>query len=153
MYVPRSQIRRPALIGPVIGLLLTAALAGCGQKAPRNPDAVPVSGTVTLDGQPLSGASVNFWSERDQFAGTTGPDGRYTLVPGADPGTYTVTVSKTGGKGPGGVGVEPGFEPTEAIVPITQRIPPQYSNRTHSRLTFTVNAAGTDAADFDLTTK
>ena len=151
--VPKLQTHPPALITLAIGLVLTAGLAGCGKKASRNPDAVAVSGTVTLDGQPLGGASVNFWSDKDQFAGTTGPEGRYALVPGADPGAYTVTIRKASGSGPGGVGVEPGFEPPQDVQPITQQIPAQYADRTRSQLTFTVDAAGTDAADFNLTTE
>ena len=69
---------------------------------------VPVTGTVTLDGQPLAGASIVFHPDAkvqggENAFGTTEPDGSYELQtivvghgpkPGAVPATYVVTIHK-----------------------------------------------------------
>lgn len=60
---------------------------------------VPVTGTVTLDGLPLVGASVVFHPEQGRLsAGTTDAEGRYTLrytdeKVGALPGEHTVQIA------------------------------------------------------------
>jgi hypothetical protein len=69
---------------------------------------VPVSGQVTLDGQPLAGAAVTFQPMSDRGEGSpkavgstgrTNADGRFTLtlidppVPGAVAGRHRVTVT------------------------------------------------------------
>lgn len=70
------------------------------------PELVEVSGTVTMDGSPLSGAKVIFHLQGNTASnvkgvsnGTTDSAGRYTLfysprVTGAVPGTYHVSISK-----------------------------------------------------------
>ena len=71
------------------GLLLTAV--GCGTKLPV------VSGTVTLDRQPLAAATVIFMPENKALSpaqGTTDANGNYTLeqeagVAGIPPGECT----------------------------------------------------------------
>ena len=74
------------------------AMSGCG---PDYPETVPVSGTVTLDGQPVAGASVVFTPEAGDLAtATTDSSGQfqlstYRLADGAAPGHYRVTVAKT----------------------------------------------------------
>ena len=78
-------------------------LAGCGQKNPNLPPQYPVSGTVTLDGKPLTGAGIMFLPRGDT-RGTgamamTDEAGKYTLKtdyggPGAPEGEFAVTISK-----------------------------------------------------------
>jgi hypothetical protein len=78
---------------------LAACLAlGCGTKGPVM---VPVSGTVTLDGQALEGASVNFVPVAGgrQATGQTDKSGKFALTSikpsdGAPVGKYKVGVSK-----------------------------------------------------------
>jgi len=79
-------------------LILVVGTIGCGQGRPKT---VPVSGTVTLDGQPVDGASVTFYpaSGGRPAMGTTDAQGNFTLTTfekgdGAIPGTYNVTVTK-----------------------------------------------------------
>jgi hypothetical protein len=96
--------------------VIAAALAsGCGSKGPDRPKTFAVTGTVTLDGQPVSGASVTFApSGRGTPAiGTADASGRYALKSfgtqqGAVPGQYSVGIAKydygdtaggSGGKG------------------------------------------------------
>jgi hypothetical protein len=79
-----------------------AALAGCGPAGPAN--LVPVAGTVTYDGRPLTKGTVSFRPDAGagnttpyEPAGTVDEQGHYTLVtagkPGAPPGHYKVTVA------------------------------------------------------------
>lgn len=101
-------------------LVLTAGI-GCS-KGPSL-KTVPVSGKVTLDGQPLAGASVVFHGEMASGAvappppstGITGADGTYKLstmasgsqvAAGAPPGTYKVTITKQSGPVNPGAGTE-----------------------------------------------
>ncbi|WP_425615072.1 hypothetical protein NA78x_004961 [Anatilimnocola sp. NA78] len=85
----------------VITLLL---VSGCG---PRGPVVVPVTGTVTLDGTPVEGASVMFMPVAAGAApaggtlpavGKTDKDGKFELETdgkkGAVEGDYAVVVSK-----------------------------------------------------------
>lgn len=86
-------------------------LAGCGGSTIEVPEELaPVSGTVTLDGQPAAGISVVFVpsvnpgnpSERTGGSGAVGgtdASGKYTLQhrsgqPGIQPGHYNVIFSK-----------------------------------------------------------
>lgn len=63
--------------------LLVLSLAGCDDAPQPNYAAlglVPVTGTVTLDGQPLPSAVVTFTAADGQFAyGMTDSSGRYSL--------------------------------------------------------------------------
>jgi len=74
-------------------------LVGCGESGPK---LVPVSGTVTLNGKPLEGASIAFQptSQDGIPAGdVTGPDGNYKAITkgrsGVMPGKYKVVVTKS----------------------------------------------------------
>src|SRR5207249_460541 len=79
-----------------------AVLWGCDRSA--DPSLVPVSGTVTADGQPLANATVTFIPKDGTpgFGGTgkTDGSGKYTLAgsrdnaPGIPPGEYRVAISK-----------------------------------------------------------
>lgn len=87
--------------------VLTAALlvgaAGCGGGL------VPVTGLVTLDGEPVAGALVLFVPEEDRgrpAQGVTAADGTFSLSTGMEPGAargaYKVLVTKTTGTLPPG---------------------------------------------------
>lgn len=90
-----------------LGLLM---LGGCSGN--RNPPTSPVTGVVTLDGKPVSGASVVFNpatpGEGHRAAGMTDPEGKFTLGTfvggdGAVKGSYNVVVTKwdsPGGESP-----------------------------------------------------
>lgn len=85
------------LIIAVIGLVV----AGCGKPEP--PARVPVSGLVTIDGQPVPSALVTFYPTFEGFGGeviaegVTDSGGRYTLAcplgSGACLGKHKVTVT------------------------------------------------------------
>jgi hypothetical protein len=117
---------------PLAVVVLAAGFAGCSGGGGREPTLVPVSGTVTLDGKPLAGASVSFvpqaGTEGAGAFGTTDAEGRYTLdhrsgKPGIEPGTYTVSFSKMGLKD--GSPIPPGK--TAADVEAVEQVPRQYT--------------------------
>lgn len=86
-------------------LITSILLVGCGSGGP---DYVPVTGVVTLDGEPLARKTVMFVPEDGTpgagAGGNTGEDGSYKLlavaggsvkdVEGVAPGAYRVTVSE-----------------------------------------------------------
>ncbi len=104
-----------------------SALPGCGSKFPET---FPVTGTVTLDGKPVSGAAVVFTpDEGRQATGTTDDAGRFELSTfelgdGALPGKHRVTVAKTT--------VDFSDEEEEKVVFL---IPQKYGNLSTSELT------------------
>ena len=88
------------LLRPAGLALLLVAAAGCGGKYTP----VPVSGVVTLDGQPVEGATVYFYAVGDErdgrpAFGTTDKAGEFRLSTmgnddGALPRPYKVVVTK-----------------------------------------------------------
>jgi hypothetical protein len=88
----------------VCGWLAIVALAGCGGSG--RPSLVKVTGTVTLNGQPLEGALVSFLKEtdaNDKFkrpaSGTTDAQGKFSLgtynkEDGLPVGKYKIAVVK-----------------------------------------------------------
>ncbi len=105
--------------------LLCVSLGGCGS---RDMKVAPVSGTVTLDGNPLEQASVLFQPAgggRPSF-GVTDEDGRYTLnynmhEGGAEVGECTVSIStrlQAGGDGEN-------YEDDSKVLP--ERVPAKYA--------------------------
>ena len=126
-------------------------VSGCGSG--DSYQIVPVSGRVTLDGQPVSGARVLFEpvGEGDELDlgpgsfGKTDAEGRYTLDtvdrrPGALVGEHQVMIST----------FEMAPDLTKMDTVRKEEIPARYN--AESDLTFDVSAEGTDAADFELTT-
>lgn len=96
------------------GMLLIGSLVCVGCKQPE--EAIPVSGTVTLDGKPVEGATVNFSPQATTgkvAVGLTDAAGKFTLnTPelglGAMGGIYDVTVTKSQlGAGSGEVWQDP----------------------------------------------
>ena len=137
-------------------LCTVAAVSGCG-KAPY--ELAPVSGVVTLYGEPLANATVSFepqGSNSDESiagpgsVGTTDEDGRYELTTfkqesGAVVGNHLVRISTYKSE----------FEDikkSDKIKVISVEHVPWHYNRNTS-LTFDVPAGGTDDANFVLTAK
>ncbi|MEX1223311.1 MAG: carboxypeptidase-like regulatory domain-containing protein [Pirellulales bacterium] len=126
-------------------------LAGCGGDSF---DVAPVSGTVTLDGQPLPEARVAFEPIAPAGELLAGPGshgktdaaGRYTLETlegrrGAVIGRHRVTISTAVAAPPGSA---------NEFKSIEERVPQRYLDGGEP-LEFTVPAGGTEAADFSLT--
>ena len=117
---------------------------GCGGRG--TPDLGKVSGTVTLDGQPLPQAKVEFQPTADggsASSATTDDQGKYELmysvgIEGAQIGEHKVRITSYRQEH-----VE-GSEPRE----IPERVPPQYNSQTE--LIKTVEG-GSQTIDFPLT--
>jgi hypothetical protein len=132
----------------LLGFALVLGL-GCGSGK-----FVPVSGTVTMNGKPLAGATVMFSPIAKEGSidagpgsgGKTNEKGEYTLTSdtgrtGAIVGKHRVSVSL----------MSPGTGETDERrrpgAPVNQ-VPVRYNGKTE--LTFEVPAGGTDKADFAL---
>jgi hypothetical protein len=87
----------PRIRYALLVVVLLLAASGCGRRL------VKLEGTVTLDGQPLEGATVTFVPEGGSgpsASGLTGSDGVFSLTTrtsgdGVAPGAYKVTVTKS----------------------------------------------------------
>jgi hypothetical protein len=137
--------------GAALGLL--ALVGGCGGGGRK---LVPVSGVVTVNGEPAPNLVVSFQplgEENEQNPGrgssaNTGPDGRYTLVydgekPGAWTGKHRVRIfPKVTGGGAGEAGADAGPARPAAY------IPPEWNE--YSKVDFEVPHDGTDKADFHI---
>jgi hypothetical protein len=137
--------RDPALLALVISMgVFVGVFVGCSKKG----NIVPVSGRVTLDGQPLADVAINFGPQSGSldsaFAayGKTDAQGRYSLRlvddkrPGASVGKNRVTLNES----------LPGGESDGAAPRMAFKLPAKARDGT---LEFEVPANGTDAADFE----
>jgi hypothetical protein len=146
--------------------LLLALGCGGGEKKPEFVgDLVPVTGTVTLDGKPVAGATVQFLlpqqaTKGEMAEGVTDASGKYelqTLIArasaqerkGALPGDYTVRISRITLKD--GSPLPPGISEADAEAEggASESIPARYSNYERSELRATVKPEP-NVIDFDL---
>jgi hypothetical protein len=138
--------------------IIVAGLAGCSGSS-GNPNLVPVTGSVTLDGQPLAGASVAFVAAGDTAGaggvGITDESGKYHLAhfregTGAEPGEYKVLISKI--VLPDGSPIPPG---TTSVAELQTRnlVPARYSDYYNTVLKAVVTQVGTSTGDFALTSR
>jgi hypothetical protein len=137
----------------VLGLCL-ATVFGCGKSS--HPIA-PVSGQVTLDGQPLADAHVTFQPMASADGGLSGvgsvgvtdAEGKFTLRTvkpkenGAVVGTHRVWITTS-------YKDEKDDPHNDSHTPKRDRVPSRYQD---GSLTFEVPPEGTDQAKFQLTTK
>src|SRR5262245_6843000 len=130
---------------------LAAGLAVCGCSGGGSP-VTKVAGTVTLDHKPLAGADVLFWPKDDLTLGagmgTTGPDGRFAVVPDPrhgipmKPGRYVVVVSKSAG--PPGVAADDVAAPSGGAPGARGLVPEVYGSKESSPLVVEVKAGDND---------
>lgn len=158
----RKHLRAVPFVFVVIGLL-----HGCGGRSGVR-GSVNVVGVVTMDGQPVEGATVSFSSDKFQSSGRTGTDGRYELSQDVFPGEYRITVSKLEG---GAFAInpaegmdegqfaamaappEPGGTQGPGSKGVPQLIPAQYSDPSQTTLKFTVPDARSAEANLRLRSK
>jgi hypothetical protein len=146
-------------------LLILFLAAGCG----GNPlGTVKVSGTVSVDDQPMEGVMVTFSSlsgDGVTAVGTTGSDGSFTLTTtgadfgsGAIPGQYAPIFSKTVYNNPNAGAApsddylnNPGVSPPPVAVDL---IPSKYANPATSGIEpVTVEKSGKNHFEFKLSSK
>lgn len=144
MTVSRLRLASRARIAFATSMALAAVLVGCGGPDRKSSEPlIPVIGTVTLDGQPLDEADVNFVPEGSTLGqggyGRTGKDGTFKAStpfgePGLAAGSYRVVIQKLvtpDGKAFAG-SVDPNIPPIEA--PYREVLPPTYSDQNASVL-------------------
>lgn len=140
-------------------LALAFAIPACTNRDPNLPELAPVSGTITLDGQPLANTTITFvgigTTNSTGCGGATDSSGKYTLRTahngdGAPLGEYKVVISKL--KKPDGSD----FPLDSPVGPIDagadESLPPKYSDAEKTELTATVPAGG-GTIDFALKSK
>ena len=129
-------------------VLAVVFLAGCRDKSQLS--VASVTGTVTLDGKPLTQGTVIFTPERGRAArGEIGSDGSFTLSTygesdGASVGTHQVSIIAI--EGDEEVGFESSVEPKWLI-------PRRYGAAATSGLEFEVEAGEQNEPRFDLSSK
>lgn len=132
----------------ILMLVLAVGAAGCAKDGYSELGLVEVTGKVTLDGQPLSGAKVTFEGEdKRQAIGTADASGNFKLMydsqtPGVMPGPKTVRITTAD------VDVEGGGAGEGAPV-VKEKVPPRYNAK--SELKADVSAAN-KSFNFDLKT-
>lgn len=140
----------------ILSLSLLILSAGCGGSINADYsqlDLIDVSGTVTLDGQPLSGATVAFETRDGTFSsGVTDESGAFDLMfnteqSGCLPGDKIVRIQiKTDSENPDEESEEEGGTGNQPQI----KIPEQYNKK--STLEVTVDANHT-TFEFDLKSK
>jgi hypothetical protein len=151
-------------------LLFSIVLVGCGSDLPPT---VPVTGTVTLDGAPVEGASVTFLhAESNRVAtGKTDSEGRFSLrttigektAEGAVAGSHRVGVVKATSTSGSEMPTDPeeikkimAQGPMRTDMPElkqTHHIPQKYNNPMMSDLTAEVAQSGANEVKLDLVSR
>jgi hypothetical protein len=133
----------------LLSLVLATATTGCGGKS--SVETVPVSGLITMDGDPLVNAAVMFQLTSDTevtaptSAGITDDEGRYTLkvsisdTTGAVVGEHRVSVT---------MDTYEEDDDDDSDTAVNEPIPNKYNVNTE--LIFNVPENGTDQANFEL---
>ena len=145
--------------------VLLIGMAGCGGS--DLPDTAPVTGEVTIDGQPLQTGSIRFFPANGRGAMGEIVDGRYALRTfaendGALLGSHTVTITAVEVKtqGPKNLQIPPGMTPEQAefmrqeeqVETTTWVVPQHYSLREQTPLTADVQPGENDIP-FHISTK
>lgn len=153
----RSVKLRPLVM--LAGLCSWTLLTGCGGSSVVDVVLTPVTGKVTANGEPLSGAMITYAPYGQQIGkpayGMTDTDGNYELNfvdgrTGCPPGSYLVTISKF---------AQPDGSPFPADMPAEQQtavgmehIPPEYSSPTQTKLLAEVKTE-TETIPFEISLK
>lgn len=136
---------------PLLALVATT-IVGCGGAG-----LAPVSGTVSMDGSPLDGATVTFHPQpgvkSNGGSGTSDAAGKFTLLtpqgkPGIIPGDYSITVSrrKLSEKAEKQIkeAKERGITPMVSDREMAETLPKAYSKPETSPLRVSIGAGGGD---------
>ncbi len=145
-----------ASVGVLTFAVLVVSLFGCG-KDPGEA-LFPTTGAVTLDGQPVVGASVEFVPKgnsengpRRGSIGVTDDEGKYLLVyrqsRGCPAGEFTVSIKKSSYREPTGGESE---EEMQAIERDKGKPLPGVYGGLKSKLEATVSSDGENVFNFDL---
>jgi hypothetical protein len=149
MFRPRIHAPLTTVIATAASalLLLTAGCGGSGDELPRQ----PVSGKVTLDGQPLKAGMIQFEPAAGDVATAGGAavvDGSFSIAraEGLVPGKYKVRITSAGAA----TALPPGAMPGDAPPPPKEKIPAKYNAKTELSADVT---KGANDFDFKLGSK
>jgi hypothetical protein len=136
--------------------LLVAAMAGCGQSESLNaPELYPVTGKVTMDGEPLVGAVLSFLPKGDTagqvVTATTADGGSYSAMysngkPGCPTGQFQIYISKL--VMPDGSPIPDGK--TAADVQAVDKVPPKYRSSENPESSIMIPVGGKSELNFEL---
>lgn len=149
-----TQLGLPCAAAFALLLLCGLCIAGCGGSGNKH-GRLPISGTVTLDGQPLMGGYIIFEPKSGQPTQSGGMivSGAFDVPEsaGAAPGTYSIAIY-SGAEPPTG-NYQPGTPEYEAAARHApgERVPRKYNIDT--TLTRDVKAGEENKFAFDLMTK
>lgn len=151
--MPRRRTLRPVTWSSAVVALVLLSAAGCRDDGKVS--VYPVQGKVTLNGAPLEGATVQFFTNDESLrvpgvpipAGTTDAGGVFQLsaygkADGAPAGDYRVTINQ--------MQVTNDAEDPEQMTSV-DRLKGRYSNPDSSGLTATVKEDDNELPAFDLT--
>lgn len=150
------------LRGAALLLLIALASSGCS-KTSGQPELAPVAGLISLDGKPVSDATVTFYFTGASMPGystslaRTDVEGKFELIsrgsPGAVPGAYKVTVSRIVLADGATVDPEEGMDMQQLARQglAKESLPERYSSFDRTELNVTVEKEKTDGYDFALT--
>ena len=147
----------PARICLFAAVVLAGVLSGCGEAETAPEVLIPLTGSVTVDGQPAGGVSLSFVpQEGTSGAGgfaTTDDQGQFTVKhrsgdAGIEPGTYKVTMSRM--LTPDGNPVPAGESAMDHNA--TESLPAQYTSADTSPVQTEVTE-GMEPVAYEVTTK
>lgn len=130
---------------PLLLTLLVLVSAGCGKSNPLGRQAV--TGTISLNGQPLEHGTIEFSPQGEGTAsGAVIENGSFSIPAdkGLPPGDYLVRISAADEEG------EPVDMPGESTKIAPELIPPEYNSE--SEQTFTVSTDGSNEFNLDIST-
>jgi hypothetical protein len=157
------DLRVPAPRRSVLAALSLAGMLGCWRPADETPRLfdpkalVPVSGVVTLNGEPLANAVVTFLPKTGiPGVAETDEAGRYELRTvrsrGVAPGEYKVAISyvvSPDGE-PQGLAARNATYPSKAMLSAKEQLPVEYSDLFRTKQGATVTPRGGVAFNFDV---
>jgi hypothetical protein len=134
---------------------LTVFACGCGGRT-------KVTGTVTLDGNPLSGAAVVFQPKEDATLGAasarTGPDGRFELQPrpgtneALPPGKYMVLITRFVDT-KGNVPSDEEFTKLSFEDKLINQLPKKYNEKSSPQFVVEIKSGDNELPPFDVKSK
>lgn len=128
-------------------VVMFLGIAGCGKSVEQASSSA--SGKITLDGNPLTSGTLNFYpaNEGNSAFATINSDGTFTVntsagTSGLEPGDYDIVISYE---------VSPIIDDEGNEAPGENPIPAKFRNEEIPEISITVPKSGTDALNIDLT--
>ena len=148
---PEVSIMRHRSVLLMAAILLLSTFVACNRG--KHLDLQEVSGSVSLDSQPLGNGTIQFSPlDKDGLAsGSAIVEGKYRIPreKGLPPGKYTVRVSAAD---PSSAVPRPsGHGPGSEAPPLKERVPEKYNSR--SELRAEVKSGGGNSLDFSLSSR